>query len=51
MGGDRCFMVLDDPFMSLSNANLEAVKKLLRRIGETKQIIYLTCSSERDMKP
>ncbi|MBO4261734.1 MAG: AAA family ATPase [Clostridia bacterium] len=47
MGDDNCFFVLDDPFMSLSNNNLEAVKGLLKKLSKNRQIIYLTCSNER----
>lgn len=47
IGGDRCFFVLDDPFMSLSSKNLGAVKALLKKISADKQVIYLTCSDER----
>ncbi len=47
IGEDRCFFILDDPFMSLSNKNLDAVKELIKKIGEKRQVIYLTCSKER----
>ncbi len=49
MGDGNCFFVLDDPFMSLSNNNLTAVKALLKELSKTRQIIYLTCSDERSI--
>ncbi len=45
--GEKPFIVLDDPFISLDNEKLEKVKNVIKNLAENFQIIYLTCSKER----
>ena len=45
--GEAPFIILDDPFASFDDEKTEAALKLLSRLGETKQIIYFTCSESR----
>ncbi len=40
-------IVWDDPFVNLDDDNLQRGMNLLKRISESKQIIYFTCSKSR----
>ena len=40
-------LILDDPFVNLDNKNMRAAQALLDKLGETHQILYLTCHSSR----
>ena len=44
---DQPPLLLDDPFTSFDDGRLGAAIRLLRRLGEERQIIYFTCSSAR----
>lgn len=46
-GGEKPFIIADDPFMSLDKFNFAAAAKTLCEFSESVQIIYLTCSEER----
>lgn len=46
-GKEKPFIVLDDPFINMDNANLEAAKKLVKKVSEEYQIIYFTCHESR----
>lgn len=43
-------MILDDPFAMLDEENLSAAKELLLRLGEKRQIVYLTCHPSRGLR-
>ena len=47
--GEAPFIILDDPFASFDDKKTESALKLLSRLSETKQIIYFTCASSRDV--
>ena len=42
---ERPVLILDDPFANLDDQKAEAGLKLLKKIADKYQIIYLTCSS------
>lgn len=44
---ERPCLILDDPFANMDDEKIEAAKRLLDRLKEQYQIIYLTCSSAR----
>lgn len=46
-GREQPPLILDDPLVHLDEKNLEKAKALLRRVAETRQIVYLTCHSSR----
>ena len=54
LGGDvqreKPVLVLDDPFMALDGENSTAAGKLLAQLSEKYQIIYFTCSPEREYR-
>ena len=41
------FVVLDDPFVNLDDKNLDIAKKIVQKLSEKYQIIFLTCHSSR----
>lgn len=41
------FVVLDDPFVNLDDAHTTQALELLRKLGQRRQILYLTCHSSR----
>ncbi len=45
--GKAPFVLLDDPFVSLDGENMRGVARLLKRLSEDRQIIYLTCHESR----
>ena len=45
--GEFPFLIMDDPFLSMDDKRVEAGMALLRRLSESRQIIYFTCSSSR----
>lgn len=42
-------LILDDPFVMLDGENLRAARELLRRLGEGRQILYMTCHPSRSL--
>lgn len=44
------FIILDDPFIAFDDAKLARAKATLKAISKTKQILYFTCSSAREIK-
>ena len=44
------FIILDDPFTALDDEKLTRAKATLKAISKTKQILYFTCSSAREIK-
>ena len=46
---EKPFIILDDPFVALDGTRFERVKKLLNKLSETFQIIYLTCHESRKL--
>lgn len=45
--GERAFLLLDDPFVSFDDERAKAALSLIEKIGEERQVIYLTCSESR----
>ena len=45
--GERPFLLLDDPFSNLDEERLAAAKKLLQKLSERYQILYLVCHADR----
>lgn len=43
------FIVLDDPFVNFDDEKIKIVKPLLKKLSSKYQIIYLTCSSSRNL--
>lgn len=43
------FVILDDPFVNLDDANTAKARKLLRDLAAKRQILYLTCNSSRTL--
>ena len=43
------FLLLDDSFVNLDNNKLNGAMKLMKQVAEEYQIIYLTCSNERNI--
>ena len=48
-GGDLPFVMLDDPFASLDGERLAKAKALVSTMAKEKQVIYFTCSKERNI--
>ncbi len=40
-------LILDDPFVNLDDERLKNAMELLKKLGEKRQIVYLTCHSSR----
>ena len=45
--GEKPFLILDDPFVSLDGEHLEKVKVLLKELSKKMQLIYFTCHDSR----
>lgn len=45
--GDRPFIILDDPFAHFDDKKCAMAKNALKKLAETRQIIYFTCSKSR----
>ncbi len=45
--GEKPFLILDDPFVNLDDAKVEAGKRLLAAVSEEYQTIYFTCHQSR----
>lgn len=43
------FVILDDPFVNLDDTHTAEALDLLRRLGQERQILYLTCNSSRKL--
>ncbi len=46
-GGEKPFLILDDPFVNLDENHMEKVKQLLKALSKDLQIIYFTCHQSR----
>ena len=46
---EKPFIILDDPFAHFDDKKTKAALSLLKAISKNKQIIYLTCSSSREV--
>ncbi len=46
---EKPFIILDDPFAHFDDKKATAALKLLKKLSETKQIIYFTCSKSRSV--
>ncbi len=46
-GKEGAMLILDDPFVNLDDSHLGEAMALLKRLAESKQIVYLTCHSSR----
>ncbi|MBP5565536.1 MAG: hypothetical protein J6X45_07430 [Lachnospiraceae bacterium] len=44
---EKPFLILDDPFVNFDASNLEAATKVLNKLKDEYQIIYLTCHESR----
>jgi DNA repair exonuclease SbcCD ATPase subunit len=44
---EKPFLIMDDPFVNLDDEHTREALHLLAKIGETYQIVYLTCNSSR----
>ena len=45
--GEKPFLILDDPFVSLDGQHLEKVKTLLKELSKKMQIVYFSCHESR----
>ena len=43
------FIILDDPFIALDDTKLERAKATLKALGKSRQILYFTCSKNREI--
>ena len=43
-------LIFDDPFVRFDNERLERAKEILRALAAKRQILYFTCSAERDLQ-
>ena len=43
------FLLLDDPFYSLDEINLEHLKLAINKLSKTNQLVYFTCHSSRNL--
>ncbi len=46
-GSNSPFIILDDPFITLDEANLKKALELLKELANDRQIVYFTCHSDR----
>ena len=46
-GGERPFIILDDPFSALDKNNFEKAADTVRELSKDYQIIYTVCAEER----
>ena len=44
---EKPFVVMDDPFSGLDTRNMEGAKRLMRKVAEEYQVIYMTCHESR----
>ena len=44
---EKPFLILDDPFVNLDDSRVENARKLLAKIAENYQVVYLVCHSSR----
>lgn len=42
-----CFIILDDPFVNLDDEKTKEAINLLKKLSESRQIVYLVCNSSR----
>ena len=49
-GGEKPFVILDDPFINLDDDHTAQALDLLKTLSQDRQIIYLTCNSSRSPK-
>lgn len=47
--GDKPFVVMDDPFVSLDKEHIERAAAFLQEISQETQIIYLYCHESRKL--
>ena len=45
--GEKPVLILDDPFVNLDDEKLSGAKRLVERVAEKYQIIYMTCRENR----
>ena len=45
--GEKPFLLLDDPFVNLDDTRLAAARKMLEKLANQYQILYLVCHSDR----
>ncbi len=48
--GQRPFLVLDDPFVTLDEGHLLRVKEVLRALSKDMQMVYMTCHASRKIQ-
>ena len=48
-GGEKPFLLLDDPFVHMDSGNFKKAAKLLKILSEKLQIVYLTCHPSRQI--
>ncbi|MCR5587029.1 MAG: hypothetical protein K6F77_05810, partial [Lachnospiraceae bacterium] len=46
---EKPFVVMDDPFSGLDTRNMEGAKRLMRKVAEEYQVIYMTCHESRSV--
>lgn len=46
-GGEKPFVILDDPFVNLDDEHTRRALAMLAKIAQTRQVIYLVCNSSR----
>ena len=46
---DIPFVIMDDPFLTLDNSNMDSMKNMLKGLFSDKQVIYLTCHDSRNL--
>ena len=49
-GGERPFIILDDPFSALDSTNFEAAAETVRALAADHQVIYTVCSQQREIR-
>ena len=45
--GEQPFVILDDPFVNLDDAHVAQALAVLQKLGQEKQILYMTCNTSR----
>lgn len=48
-GGRPPVLILDDPFVNLDDGRVKEALRLLEKLSENRQIVYLTCHSSRSL--
>lgn len=46
---DKPFIIMDDPFVDLDKVHFERVKKIVNKLAESFQIVYMTCHESRSL--